>query len=402
MSSVPIRTITLGLADPHPLPTSSVRQAAHILQQARQRFAAEGYEVQTVRLSTRPLFDDLAGWSPTSILQYGRTLQDLLADLGLEYCSLGPAPALRPDFSLDLLDLLVDLLLIAPATSATVQLAGRLANEDVLRAEAALPTARAIQRLSQESPEGFANFRFAMLARVAPGSPFFPSAYHHASPTNDLSIGLQGASLVATAVRAHQTEPPIPLDPSLLTHWLYETLQTHNAPYESIARSFARQHSLLYTGMDYSPAPLGDDSIVAALELCGYGPFGSPGTLTCIAALTAALKKLEPSSPGYNGVMLPVLEDTLLGQRWAEKRVNVQQLLLYSAICGTGLDTIPLPGDTPAEAIAHLLLDVATLALRLAKPLSARLFPVPGKHDGDLTTFTSPYLTNTAVRGLLD
>ena len=50
------------------------------------------------------------------------------------------------------------------------------------------------------------------------------------------------------------------------------------------------------------------------------------------------------------------------------------------------------------DQIAHLLLDVATLAVRLNKPLSARLFPVPGKRSGERTSFTSPYLTNTLVK----
>ena len=96
--------------------------------------------------------------------------------------------------------------------------------------------------------------------------------------------------------------------------------------------------------------------------------------------------------------MLPVLEDAMLGKRWQEGLLHVHQLLLYSAVCGTGLDTIPLAGDIEEEEIARLLLDVATLARRLNKPLSARLFPVPGKRSGELTTFTSPYLTNTVVR----
>jgi uncharacterized protein (UPF0210 family) len=96
--------------------------------------------------------------------------------------------------------------------------------------------------------------------------------------------------------------------------------------------------------------------------------------------------------------MLPVLEDAILGRRWEEGLVNTHQLLLYSAVCGTGLDTVPLPGDMEAEVIAHLLLDVASLALRLHKPLSARLFPVPGKQAGERTEFSSPYLTNTLVR----
>jgi len=93
-----------------------------------------------------------------------------------------------------------------------------------------------------------------------------------------------------------------------------------------------------------------------------------------------------------------VLEDAMLGQRWEEDYVNVHQLLFYSSICGTGLDTIPLAGSHSAGEIAHLLLDVATLSLRLQKPLSARLFPVVGRQTGERTTFKSPYLTNTRIK----
>jgi len=67
-------------------------------------------------------------------------------------------------------------------------------------------------------------------------------------------------------------------------------------------------------------------------------------------------------------------------------------------LCGTGLDAIPLPGDSTTDQIARLLLDVAALAMRLRKPLSARLFPVPGTRTGKPTTFSSPYLTNTCVK----
>jgi hypothetical protein len=42
-------------------------------------------------------------------------------------------------------------------------------------------------------------------------------------------------------------------------------------------------------------------------------------------------------------------------------------------------------------------MDVATLAVRAGKPLSARLFPCPGTRPGDRTAFTSPYLVNSTV-----
>ena len=46
---------------------------------------------------------------------------------------------------------------------------------------------------------------------------------------------------------------------------------------------------------------------------------------------------------------MPVLEDTRLAQLWAEGALSMDQLLAYSAVCGTGLDTIPLPGDISAS-----------------------------------------------------
>ena len=392
----PIRTITLGIAEAHPLTTAIIKRAVTILQDASTRYVEAGYEVQTMRLSTRPVFDDLADWTSSTLLRYAQELQRMLDDVGLSFCSLGTAPAARPDFPLERLDLIADLLAATSALNATVQLA-TLA--DGLRAAVALPIAHIIKRLAQETEEGFGNFRFAMLACVAAGCPFFPSAYH-AGPAS-LSIGIQGANVVTEALEALQTSmqnEPIPLDLLQASTWVKEALLEQATPIVTLGQALAQQHGLLFGGIDLSPAPLGEYSIAAALELCGYGPVGTPGTLSVAAALTFALKNTELPTCGYCGLMLPVLEDAVLGRRWEEGLVNAHQLLLYSAVCGTGLDTLPLPGDIAEETIAHLLLDVATLALRLNKPLSARLFPVPGKFAGERTAFTSPYLTNTLIR----
>lgn len=393
MLTSPLRTLTLGIAEPHPLQASVIEHAKTILQAATKRFTDVGYEVQTQRLSTRPLFDDLADWSSNDILQYVKDLQSMLTDAELSFCSLGTAQVTRPDFSLDRLDLLADILISTSALSGTVQLATL---ERGLRTDAALPTASVIQRLAQETEEGQGNFRFAMLACVAPGSPFFPAAYH-AGPTS-LSLGLQGAGIVTGALQAHVDTTTQALDLANVTQWVRAALQTYAFPIVKLGQEIAQKYGIDFGGIDLSPAPLGADSIASALELCGYGPLGSPGTLSIVSALTSALKSIDLPTCGYCGLMLPVLEDAGLGQRWEEGYVNVQQLLLYSSVCGTGLDTIPLPGACSAETIAHLLLDVATLAQRLQKPLSARLFPVPGKRAGERTTFTSPYLTNTIIK----
>ena len=51
----------------------------------------------------------------------------------------------------------------------------------------------------------------------------------------------------------------------------------------------------------------------------------------------------------------------------------------------------------PPEKLAALFHDVAALAFRLDKPLTARLFPVPGGVAGQQTDFKNPYLCNSAI-----
>jgi uncharacterized protein len=391
MPTPPIRTITLGLENSHPLTSEAIQRASAIVKGASTRFSEAGYEVQTVRLSTRPIFDDLADWSSAALINYVQELQHMLDDVDVGFCSLGTVLAARPDFPLSRVGLIADMLAPTSALNATVQLATK---NHGLRSEAAIEAAKVMKRLAYETAEGFGNFRFAVLACVEPGSPFFPSAYHEGPAS--LSLGLQGASIIAEAFQNKNHVTPIEL--TNITELVKAKLLEHASPIVALGQTLANDFGLIFGGIDSSPAPLGKDSIVSALELSGYGPIGNSGTVALAAALTSALKNTELPACGYCGLMLPVLEDAMLGQRWDEGLVTTHELLLYSAVCGTGLDTVPLPGETESTEIAHLLYDVATLALRLNKPLSARLFPVPGKKAGQRTEFTSPYLTNTLVR----
>ena len=362
---VPIRTLTLGVAEPHPLSEDVVAKAAEALRRAEAAYGDAGYEVQTLRLSTRPVFGDM---EPTAA--YARELQGMLDEAQITYCSLGPATSG--------IETIPDLLIGNAALNCTVRLDGNTG--------AAGPAAEVMLRLAHETEEGFGNFRFAALACVPPGGPFFPAAYHEGPAS--LTVGLQGAGIVARAARGG-------LDG--LTERVGAALTEEATPVVRLAEQVAAALGVRFGGIDLSPAPNGDDSIGAGFEAAGV-EFGAPGTLAIAAALTAALRGTALPTCGYNGLMLPVMEDVIIARRWEEGRIGLHDLLAYSSVCGTGLDTVPLPGDSSATDLTRLLLDVTALAVRLRKPLSARLFPVPGTRSGDRTAFTSPYLTNTTVR----
>ena len=385
MPKTPIRALTLGVAEPHPLPARVVEDMAGKLRRTRDAFEQAGYEVQTVRLSTRPVLVDLAGWAPKDIANYGGELQDALEGAEVPFCSLGPAPR---DASPEQVNSLTDLIADHDGLNGSVMVATADEGLDMGAARAA---AEVMQRLAVKTKEGFGNFRFAALACVAPGIPFFPAAYH-AGPAN-LSLALQGAGIVAEALEGGAELVEV-------TGRTRGALLRHAGPVVELAEQQAAALGLGFAGIDLSPAPDVNDSIAAAIELAGHGFLGDPGTLALVAALTAALKSTGLPTCGFCGLMLPVMEDAVLARRWAEGRLGVDQLLAYSAICGTGLDTVPLAGDCSVEDLTQVICDMASLAVRLRKPLSARLLPVPGKLAGERTNFSSPYFTDTLIKPL--
>ncbi len=116
-----------------------------------------------------------------------------------------------------------------------------------------------------------------------------------------------------------------------------------------------------------------------------------------MAILTDAVERARFRRTGFSGLMLPVMEDATLARRAADGSLTIKDLLMYSAVCGTGLDTLPLPGAATESQIAPVLLDLAALALRLDKPLTARLMPVPNKKAGDETGFDFAFFAHSKV-----
>ena len=413
----PVRALTFGVAARHPLAEEDVRAAAGLVQRAAESFAGEGYEVQTVRLSTRPVLSDLAGWDRKALVQYACSLQEALDGAGIEFCSLGPAfPSDRPggldglggpapqDGPAALADMLAGDVAGGdpPGTvagtgapgkgntslSASVMVTTREHGVDVAIARAA---ARAILSLAGRTAQGLGNFNFAALGCVAPGTPFFPAAYHDGPAS--LAVALQGAGVVREALAGGAELGGVEARTR-------EKLTAAAHPVAALAKRVAAKLGATFAGIDLSPAPDVDDSIVGALEGAGHGTFGGPGTLALAAAVTSGVRSTGLPMCGYSGLMLPVMEDPVLASRWDAGLVGIDQLLAWSSVCGTGIDTVPVPGDAEPDLLAGIICDMASLAARLRKPLSARLLPAPGKVAGERTQFASPYLVNVLIKPL--
>jgi uncharacterized protein (UPF0210 family) len=366
---------------------AAIKQAGKFLALARPMFEAAGYEVQSARLATIPFPDLLPECSAQAVTEFALALEAAAGEQGYTYVSLGPAAPDKP----------ASYACIAPVLAATqnVFMTGFLTERG---GRVSLPGARrcaeVIRRAADLSPDGFANLRFAALANVQPGAPFFPAAYHcGAAPA--FALATESADLAVDAFEGASS-----LEDARCT--LVTSVETHAAELESVGLRLAERFQVNFNGIDFTLAPFPSEalSIGAALERLGIPAVGRHGTLAAAAILTDTLDRAEFHRVGFNGLMLPVLEDAVLARRAAEGVLHVQDLLLYSAVCGTGLDTVPLPGNASEEQLYAVLLDLAALAQRLDKPLTARLMPIPGKKAGDFTGFDFAYFANSRILAL--
>ena len=383
-----VRAITIGIDPGFPLNRQAVAAAGRFAMRVRTACEDIGVPVQTSRLATPPFPLYLGEHTDAEILRFTAELEECCRAHGIDYCSLGPVDP-QVDSESRCLSLVPTLI----AQTETVFASATLGKPDRSgQASAVHAIARVIGDIARFTPAGFGNLRFAALVSCPPHIPFFPAAFHAGEPA--FALALEAADVVAAAC--------VPsLDLAEVRVLLRRELEKQVLPVQNLAQQLAGRE-FVFRGIDLSPAPgpAPETSIAYALERLGLGRFGEPGTLTAAALITAALKETSLHTCGYCGLMLPVLEDAGLAERNNQGLLRLSSLLAYSAVCGTGLDTIPLPGDVGEAQLTALLLDVATLGWKLGKPLSARLFPIPGKQAGERTEFDFAYFVNTKVMAM--
>jgi uncharacterized protein (UPF0210 family) len=360
-------------------------ETVQALDLARKKFQQAGWEVQTIRITTQPFPELVRRLSKAKALDFLVELDNLAA--GSYEFNIGPAMMQDSDDPA-MMDLLADFLARAKVTNSSAVIAA----DDGVHWETIHRAAHLVRYLSDNTPHGQGNFNFAAIAMVPPYGPFYPASYHTASGRK-FAIGLESANVVLRVLSAESKATP-----QQVTAMLSHELSRYDREAESIAQDFARASHWEYLGLDPTPAPMADISIGAAIEAYTGRPVGSSGTLSTSFLITTAVRSVQVKQVGYAGLMLPVLEDARLAKRWSEGKLSIDAVLSYSSVCATGLDTVPLPGDATEDQIARILGDVAALASKWHKPLTARLLPVKDRHAGDTSDFDNPYLTNATIQ----
>jgi uncharacterized protein (UPF0210 family) len=383
-----IRSITGFIPLTWPFDEGSIASIARFLIDARLRFTESGFEVETVRLATPPFLDIIGDPDPQVLLEFAHTLEEMADKYNVDFVSIGPVVATTPLALLMSIHALPQMIVETERVFSGVLFAD---GHSGINLSAAYAFAQTVHEVAHSTPNGFGNLRLGALANVPAGVPFFPAAYHNGS-SSCFAIATEAADLALDTINSASSLTEA-------TERLVNAIESASTHILEISDSLVDDHQIGFNGIDFSlaPYPTQTRSIGAAIENLGIDAFGGSGTLFATAFLTSCIRQADIPHVGFSGVMLPVLEDSVLAKRAEEGRFSVNDSLLYSAVCGTGLDTIPIPGNTDPDEMGAIFLDMAALAIMTGKPLTARLMPIPDLAVGEKVTFDFDYFANSHV-----
>lgn len=256
--------------------------------------------------------------------------------------------------------------------------------------------AKAVLAISRLSNNGYDNFRVGIGANIKPNTPYFPFSYHEGATGFSLAVELIEHLVQAVDLCDH-------LSLALIREHLIATITPIIKEIDQAGIALEEQTGFIYKGQDISIAPYPDAirSVAGLIEKLGPTHCGQSGTLMVTSLLTDVLKtaimRTNIRYTGFNGVMFSPLEDRELANANNQRHLSMEKLMLYSTVCGCGIDMVPVPGDVFAEEINSLILDVAALSTVLQKPLGVRILPIPMKAANELTDFNHDFLTNTRI-----
>ncbi len=381
-----VRTVTAGVHVHFSDLDLQMEKTGRFLGRAKDLFNDNGMEVQTLRISTQSWITYLINRTEDGLINSVKDIEASARKNGIDFISVGPS--ITPTFIKSIPKILSETTFVCTSAFLGDLISGPIEDNIIAASEM-------VKEISKISQDGSRNFMFASTASCPPDIPFFPAAYHGGG-ISSFSIGMESGDVVN---RAAERTSDLKEFERFLGHLYNQELEK----VQGVCLELESSSDLEFRGIDLSFAPGldGGCSIANAMESLIGSPFGSNGTLSAASAITRSLSDVTVRRCGYSGLMLPVMEDEGLANAADAGALDLQKLLLYSSVCGTGLDAVPIPGETTADRIASVLRDVAYLSTKLNKPLSARLLPIPGRGSGETTDLGSEYLRDCSILPLI-
>ncbi|MEM1541538.1 MAG: DUF711 family protein [Ignisphaera sp.] len=202
--------------------------------------------------------------------------------------------------------------------------------------------------------------RFALIFGTWIETPYFPATCNF-SNVHGLSISLMYVDLVEKAL----------FNNNVLE--LFRFIEESNGK----AMCLSKCSDVPFIGVDLSLSPWMDESVAGLIEKLIRNRIGHPGTINAIYSLNKLInriiERLKLRSIGFNEVMLPVAEDSILNERIKNSDIRLRDLINYSLVCVAGLDMVAIPINANIYSIA---IDMLTVHKIKRRNVAMRVIPV--------------------------
>lgn len=402
-----IRTVTLGIslrgcgsrsaeATRQKIMDRVLRQAEHHVGVVDEVSALYGVRVANRRIAVTPVAIVADGLGPADFVSIARGLDEAAAAVGVDYLA-GFSALVEKGFTPGdraLLDALPE------ALASTMHVCGSVncgSTKAGINADAVLDVARLIKDLARRTADAdsIGCGKFVAFCNAVQDNPFVAGAFHGVSePGAVVNVGLSGPGVVLRAVRELGGA-----DFGTLTDAIKRMTFRITRAGELIGRRCAERLSARsgervefgIVDISLAPTPAERDSIGDILIAMGLEDVGAPGTTAALAMLNEAVKRgglmAARHVGGLSGAFMPVSEDQAMIAAAERGHLTLEKLEAMSAICSVGLDMVAIPGDTPAETIAGILLDEFAIGMINDKTTAVRIIPVHGKGVGEFADY---------------
>ena len=334
-----VRSITLGI-DQHAADVSSLKEEiSNFFVKAENLFFEQQIEVRTQRIGLAP-FRVAVKNQGAAVLSTTEAVASLSRGIGIRWFDV-PFHTAGADYEAS-----NEVALDVMKTHENAFVNFMVTDGSRVDTQAVDYAAEHVREVSKLSSNGFDNFRFGTSFNTKPHGAFFPFMHHQGK--NGFSIALELIHPIVEVIERSQSKAVESLRSAIL-----DELVGILSKIDEVARSVEEQTAMRYLGIDASLAPhpeRSESSIGHLFRSLGVQCFGNSGTAFIASFLTdivkSAVKRSGIKATGFNGVMYSVLEDSGLGLVSEDANgLPKSQLLALSAICGCGVDMLPVPGD---------------------------------------------------------
>lgn len=138
-----------------------------------------------------------------------------------------------------------------------------------------------------------------------------------------------------------------------------------------------------FLGFDLSLSPWMESSVGGLVEKVSGVKIPNAGTLEAISRINAYIKDLALNvgvgMVGFNELMLPVGEDSLLKERVGEGALGLRDLGYFSAVCVAGVDMVPVEMKWAEGFLDKYVMDLLEIRASKRRAMGIRILPVKAK-----------------------